>query len=185
VRGAAVEDVVAAGAVDPVDVHEGVGIGERIDRRARHLLALARCDVDGHADGCVEVEAQDVEGVAALERIVAAAAAEDGGLTLVQPGHVAVVAGAALEAERVADLVDVLQLVLAVGAMIYNFMDKGKKKKKDPPTVEQRDVEMAAVKELKPLIDDGAPAQDDDEDDEFGDQPTDDAVAKPAAVDTR
>lgn len=43
-------------------------------------------------------------------------------------------------------------LVLAVGAMIYNFMDKSTKKK--PPVVEQRDVEMAPVKELKPLLDD-------------------------------
>jgi len=61
-------------------------------------------------------------------------------------------------------------LVLAVGAMIYNFMDKGKKKKKDPAdAVLQRDVEMAPVKELKPLIgQDGAPAPDDD-DDEFCD----------------
>ncbi|KAJ8601147.1 hypothetical protein CTAYLR_008498 [Chrysophaeum taylorii] len=65
-------------------------------------------------------------------------------------------------------------LVLAVGAMIYNFMDKGKKKNtsssSSAPRVDQRDVEMAKVKELKPLIaDDGKPtAEEEDDDDEFG-----------------
>jgi len=65
-------------------------------------------------------------------------------------------------------------LGLAVGAMIYNFMDKGKKKKKDPPkNVEARDVEMAPVKELEPLIvEGGAPNEGglaDNDDEEYCD----------------
>jgi len=73
-------------------------------------------------------------------------------------------------------------LVLAVGAMVYNFMDKGKKKPKAPAdAVAKRDVEAAPVIELKPLItQDGAPAVDDD-DDEFCDANDAAAVPAPAA----
>ena len=62
-----------------------------------------------------------------------------------------------------------LGLVLAVGAMVYNFADKGGKKKK--PAVESRDVEDAGSKELKTLLKDGDAAADDDDDDEFADAP--------------
>mmetsp|Transcript_23163 Transcript_23163/g.71204 ORF Transcript_23163/g.71204 Transcript_23163/m.71204 type:complete len:150 (-) Transcript_23163:971-1420(-) len=62
-------------------------------------------------------------------------------------------------------------LVLAIGAMVYNFMDKSKPKKKSSE-IEQKDVEMAPVKELKPLIDDDGAAQEDEEDDpEYADSP--------------
>ena len=57
-------------------------------------------------------------------------------------------------------------LVMAVGAMIYNFADKGGKKKK--PVVDPRDVEDAGKVELKSLLKDGAAA---DDDDEFADAP--------------
>ncbi|KAJ1446673.1 UAA transporter [Pelagophyceae sp. CCMP2097] len=48
-------------------------------------------------------------------------------------------------------------LTLAVGAMVYNFMDKGGKKTK--ATVPAADVELAPVDDLKPLL-----AEDDDDD---------------------
>uniref|UniRef100_A0A7S3K3V6 Sugar phosphate transporter domain-containing protein n=1 Tax=Aureoumbra lagunensis TaxID=44058 RepID=A0A7S3K3V6_9STRA len=59
-------------------------------------------------------------------------------------------------------------LILSVGAMIYNFMDKGKKKHKLPSTIDQKDVELAPIKELEPLINSasGEPTSDDDETDD-------------------
>jgi len=60
-----------------------------------------------------------------------------------------------------------LGLFIAIGAMVYNFADRGGKSKK--PAVAERDVEDANAKDLKPLLADGGEAADDDDGEEFVD----------------